>query len=133
MNRWIPIIIASALVFCICVCILALVSVERASAWRQNVPPTIQEFMKRLKGVGGVEAINSEATSMFEFFETNRRSLYLPTEQQSRFPKLAPLGGSHQVVRGSNGVPEVIRVRFGTHWDVKWLFIFNPASEVCTQ
>jgi hypothetical protein len=86
---------------------------------------TTAKIKETFETASGMEKVQIEATSMFEHFGTNEfRFLYEPDLKD--FPMIAALGNSVGIYPATPGLPANIRIRFGSHRNTKFIFIYDP-------
>lgn len=87
-----------------------------------------------LRKPGGIDKINQETIDIFAYFTTNRGdhfSYHVVCPEAWKFPIIPSLSsgsGYFFVERNALGLPECIKVPFGTHRNPKFHYIYHPAK-----
>ena len=80
-----------------------------------------------LEQSGGVARVNTEASAVFLKHATNEVR-FLSDADLRDFPAIASLGNSVAIHPEHSGFPAHIRVRFGSHRNTRFMFIFDPTN-----
>ena len=86
---------------------------------------TMSQVGEMFEKVGGIEKVNTEARAMFARFGTNElRFVY--DQDLKDFPAIAALGNSVGIYPATSGLAANIRIRFGSHANTEFIFIYDP-------
>ncbi|MGH7980982.1 MAG: hypothetical protein ACREE6_16515, partial [Limisphaerales bacterium] len=86
---------------------------------------TQSEALEMFEKAGGVETVNSEARTIFDRLGTNYSGVLFGPEL-TNYPALSALGRPLFIQTESGGYSSHIEIPFGSHYDRKFIFIFNP-------
>ena len=81
---------------------------------------------------GGTQIINDETKDVFAKFGSNEFK-FLNSQDLSTFPAIAHLGNSVSINPSAFEIPANIRIRFGSHYDTKFIVVFDPSKSFVSK
>ena len=86
---------------------------------------TQNQALEMFEKVGGLQRVNQEARAIFDQFGTNEsKELFGPV--LTNYPALSALGKPLFIQSGTRGYSGRIEIPFGSHYQRRFIFIFNP-------
>jgi hypothetical protein len=115
------------------VCIVIILVLANGLGFLWHPKMTARTVLKRIDKVGGLNELNQEAKIIFDRYGTNEWK-FLNESDLKDFPAISALGNSVGIFPESaddpTKVPTHIRIRYGSHFYTKLIFIFQTEPEV---
>jgi hypothetical protein len=114
----------------ICIVIVLVLADTLGFLWHPKM--NAEKMLKRVDNVGGLNELNQEAKIIFDRFGTNEWKC-LDESDLKNFPAISALGNSVGIFPESADDPTKvsthIRIRYGSHFYTKLIFIFQTEPE----
>lgn len=84
--------------------------------------------IQKIDRLGGVESINAEISLLLDsiYLERGDKFFFLDKSDLKDFPLIAALGNSVRFIPASQKFPAHIKIRYGSHFLTKFIYIFDP-------